>query len=271
MTQDPSSTNPPQSSYPEYPPESPAPPPPVEQRVLVSAPRTRPVVTYTLLIITILVFLLQEASKYVFGYDLVAGMGMKVNDLILQGQYWRLFTPMFLHGSILHLGFNMYALYIFGRGLERYYGHGRFIVLYFLGGIAGNVFSFMFSASPSLGSSTAIFGLLAAEGVFLYQNQKVFEAFGGVPRRALNNIIMIAVVNLIIGLSPGIDNWGHMGGLLGGAIFAFLGGPILAVEGLSPNVRVVDTRESSDVIRAALVDILLFGALAVATIYMRSI
>jgi rhomboid protease GluP len=82
---------------------------------------------------------------------------------------------------------------------------------------------------------------------------------------------MIAVVNLIIGLSPGIDNWGHMGGLLGGAIFAFLGGPILDVQGLSPNLRIVDTRESSDVIRAALLDILIFGALAIGTIYMRSV
>lgn len=261
MTQDSS------SSYPEYPPESPPQPPPVEQRVSISAPQKRPIVTYTLLVITVIIFLLQEASKYIYGFDLVAGLGMKVNELILEGQYWRLFTPMFLHGSILHLGFNMYALYIFGPGLERYYKHGRFLLLFILGGFAGNVFSFVFSASPSLGSSTAIFALLAAEGVFLYQNQKVF---GGVARRALNNIIMIAVVNLIIGLSPGIDNWGHMGGLLGGAIFAFLGGPILKVEGLSPNLHIVDTRETSDVIRAALVDILIFGALAIGTIYMRS-
>ena len=268
MTQDPYSEHPPASSYPDYPAGSPAPPPPVEQRIPVSVPRTRPLVTYTLLVITIIIFLLQSASEYIFGYDLVAGLGMKVNELILEGQYWRLFTPMFLHGSILHLGFNMYALYIFGPGLERYYGHGRFILLFVLSGFAGNVFSFTFSASNSLGSSTAIFGLLAAEGVFLYLNQKVF---GGVARRALNNIIMIAVVNLIIGLSPGIDNWGHMGGLLGGAIFAFLGGPILQVKGITPNLHIVDTRETSDVVRAALVDIFLFGALALGTICLRSV
>jgi rhomboid protease GluP len=161
----------------------------------------------------------------------------------------------------------MYALYIFGPGLERYYGHGRFVLLYFLGGFAGNVFSFMFSSSPSLGSSTAIFGLLAAEGVFLYQNQAVF---GGMARRALNNIIMIAVVNLIIGLSPGIDNWGHMGGLLGGSIFAFLGGPLLKVEGITPNLTITDSRETSAVIRAAIVDILIFGTLAVVTFFLSS-
>lgn len=229
-------------------------------------PSARPYVTYTLLGLAVVIFLLQSAGEALFGYDVVANLGLKVNEFIIQGQYWRLFTPMFLHGSILHLGFNMYALYIFGPGLERYYRHGRFLLLFLLGGFAGNVFSFMFSASPSLGSSTAIFGLLAAEGVFLYQNQKVF---GGVARRALNNIIMIAVVNFIIGLSPGIDNWGHMGGLLGGAIFALLGGPILKVEGISPNLQIVDTRESREVVVAALVDIFIFGALAVGTIYLR--
>ncbi len=268
MTQDPSSSDyPPTSPYQEYP-QGPPPQPPTPGRgVAISAPTSRPIVTYTLLVITIVIFILQSAGDALFGADLVANMGMKINEFILQGEYWRLFTPMFLHGSILHLGFNMYALYIFGPGLERYYGHGRFTLLFVLGGFAGNVFSFVFSAFPSLGSSTAIFGLLAAEGVFLYQNQKVF---GGVARRALNNIIMIAVVNLIIGLSPGIDNWGHMGGLLGGAIFAFFGGPVLEVKGITPDLRLVDSRDSSDVIRAAAIDILIFSALAIGTIYLQS-
>jgi rhomboid protease GluP len=267
VTQDPSNTDfPPDSSYPEYPSSPPPRSPAAPQRIPISAPSSRPYVTYTLLAITIIIFILQSASEYLLGGDLVAALGMKVNDLIIDGQYWRLLTPMFLHGSILHLGFNMYALYIFGPGLERYYGHGRFILLYFLGAFAGNVISFMFSASPSLGSSTAIFGLLAAEGVFLFQNQKIF---GGVARRALTNIIILAVVNFMIGLQPGIDNWGHLGGLLGGAIFAFLGGPVLKVEGLAPDLRVVDSRESSDVVRAIVVDILIFGSLAVSTIFFR--
>jgi rhomboid protease GluP len=268
VTQNPSTPDyPPESSYPEYPPSQAPPPPPQTQRIPISAPASRPYVTYTLLVLSILVFILQYAGQALLGYDLVAAMGMKVNESILQGEIWRLFTPVFLHGSILHLGFNMYALYIFGPGLERYYGHTRYILLYILAGFAGNVMSFIFSASPSLGSSTAIFGLLAAEGVFLYQNQKIL---GGLARRALNNLILIAVANFIIGLSPGIDNWGHMGGLLGGAIFAFLGGPILQVEGIPPNLRVTDGRESSGVVRAVVVDILIFGALAVATIFFRS-
>jgi rhomboid protease GluP len=254
-----------------YPPQSPYPPyqgqrPPPSQRIVISRPSSPPYITYALLVINIVIFLLQVAGEYLVGYDVVAGLGLKVNELILQGEYWRLFTPMFLHGSILHLGFNMYALFIFGPGLERYYKHGRFLLLYLLGGFAGNVFSFMFSASPSLGSSTAIFGLLAAEGVFLYQNQKVL---GGVARRALNNIIMIAIVNFIIGLSPGIDNWGHMGGLLGGGIFAWLGGPLLEVQGIVPDIKLVDSRESREVVVASIVDLLIFGLLALAMAFLR--
>jgi rhomboid protease GluP len=87
----------------------------------------------------------------------------------------------------------------------------------------------------------------------------------------LNNLVIIAVVNLIIGLSPGIDNWGHLGGLLGGGIFAFLGGPVLEVQGLAPELRLINSRESSDVIRAVLIDGLIFVALAAGTIYLRSV
>lgn len=222
-------------------------------------PTTRPYITYTLLALNVFFFLLQNL------FPEVAFYGLKINELILQGEFWRLFTPMFLHGSILHLGFNMYALYIFGPGLERYYRHGRFLLLFLLGGFAGNVFSFMFTDSPSLGSSTAIFALLGAEGVFLYHNQKVF---GGVARRALTNIVMIALVNFVIGLSPGIDNWGHLGGLLGGTIFAWLGGPLLEVRGISPDLRLEDIRETRDVLLAAVVDLAFFAFLAFGAIFL---
>lgn len=261
MTYEPPSSDPSRSSYPEY-------QPPPAQPVPVSMPASKPYVTYTLLAINITVFVLQFLGEALLGFDLLRNVGMKVNELILRGEYWRLFTPMFLHGSILHLGFNMYALFIFGPGLERYYRHGRFLLLFVLSGLAGNIFSFMFTSSPSLGSSTAIFGLLAAEGVFLYQNQQLF---GGVARRALYNLIVIGIINLVIGLSsPGIDNWGHMGGLLGGAIFAWLGGPVLKREGIYPNYQVVDSRESRDVFVAAVIDIVIFAFLAFGTVFLWS-
>jgi rhomboid protease GluP len=223
-----------------------------------------PVVTYVLIALTVAIYLLQAASQAFLGDDIPALIGMKINQSIMQGQFWRLLTPMFLHGSIIHIGFNMYALVIIGTGLEKRFGHGRFLVLYVMGSIAGNVFSFLFSPNPSLGASTSIFGLLGAEMVFFYQNR---EMFGSGARRALQNVITVAAVNFVIGLSPGIDNWGHLGGLVGGLIFTWFGGPKLRLEGVFPYFSVVDERELQDQLIGASLVILLFGALAAAKIY----
>jgi rhomboid protease GluP len=160
----------------------------------------------------------------------------------------------------------MYALYALGPQLERYYGHGRYLLLYLLGGFAGNVASFIFSPYPSLGSSTAIFGLLGAEGVFLYQNKTLF---GRYAQRALTNVVVIAVANLVIGLSPGIDNWGHVGGLAAGTLFAWFAGPHLRLEGVAPLISLVDEREKGQVVAAGTIVGALFAILAAVTIIAR--
>ena len=228
-------------SYPPYgsmPASTPASQP---QTVRIKVPAIRPVVTYVLIVICILVYLGQFASQSYYGFDLLAVLGMKVNDGILAGQIWRLFTAMFLHGSLVHIAFNMYALYSLGRSIESSYGHFRFVLLYMVGGVAGNVASFALTPENSLGSSTAIFGLLAAEAVFFYQNR---ELFARQSSRALSNIASIALVNLVIGFTAAnIDNWGHIGGALGGAAFAWLAGPLLKVEGFFPNLELADQRD----------------------------
>lgn len=244
---------------PQYPPASATP-----QQVSVRTPQGKPLVTYTLLGLSVVVFILQWATESFLGFDYPAALGLKVNELIIQGQLWRLFTPMFLHGSILHIALNMYALLAFGPQLERYYGHGRYLALYLVSGFAGNVASFLFSSAPSLGSSTAIFGLLGAEAVFLYRNRKLF---GGSAQRQLINLVTIAVINLVIGLSPGIDNWGHIGGLVGGALFAWFGGPVLQVSGYAPQLELTDTRQTSSVVLAGLGVVLLFALLAAFKIF----
>lgn len=237
-----------------------APPPaPIINEKLVN-----PLATYILIGLTVAVYLAQLGTNALFGYDLPAIFGMKINENIMSGELWRLITPMFLHGSVLHIGFNMYALVIIGSGLERRFGHLRFLILYLLGSLAGNVFSFLMSPNPSLGASTAIFGLLGAEMVFFYQNRKLF---GSGARRALQNVIMVAAVNFIIGLSPGIDNWGHLGGLMGGLIFTWFGGPRLKLEGGYPYLSIVDERGPQDQWLGAGLVLLLFGALAAAKIF----
>jgi rhomboid protease GluP len=221
---------------------------------------SKPTVTYALLGVTIAVFVLQLATKQLYGVDIPAYFGVKADQAIISGQWWRLFTPMFLHGSIMHIGFNMYALYLLGPTLERFYGHGRFLLLYILAGFAGNVMSFLMTPAPSLGSSTAIFGLLAAQGVFLLQNRRYFDQQR--TSQALRNIIVVAAINFIIGLSPGIDNWGHLGGFIGGGIFAWLAGPRMSVSSDGFTWQMVDVRTSSNVILASAAVLLLFGGLA---------
>ena len=229
--------------------------------IALRLPSSPPRVTYTILALTILVYLLQMASSFLTGYDLPVAFGAKSGELIRDGQLWRLITPILLHGTPWHIGFNMYALFSFGTGLERRFGHFRFLVLYLLAGFSGNVLSFLFTDGISVGSSTSIFGLIAAEGIFLYQNRKLF---GEESKQAIGNVVSVAVINLVIGFSSGglIDNWGHIGGLFGGLIFTWFGGPLWQVEGIYPLLRLVDKREGRDVVVGAAAVLIIFSALA---------
>ncbi len=224
-----------------------------------------PTVTYIFLGSTIFVFLLQYLTQALYGtisgLDPVAYWGAKINDLIKAGQYWRLVTPIWLHASILHILFNMYALFIISRGLELQYGHERFFELYLLSGIAGNIASFLLSTKASLGASTAIFGLIAAQTVFIYQNRALY---GKRAQNMLLNNVMIIVVNLILGLSPGIDNMGHLGGLVGGITFGWFAGPLWKLDKDSQPFELKDTRSLQ---RTRLISfILLIVLIALATI-----
>jgi rhomboid protease GluP len=216
----------------------------------------KPYGTYTLLALTVFVYLLQLAGQYLLKLDLVTALGLKVNDLIRAGQLWRLITPVFLHGSILHIAFNMYALFLYGRELETRFGHGRFLLLYFLSAYTGNVLSFLLTPGNSLGASTAIFGLLAAEGMFVFQNRQVL---GSRANRVLMNVLYIAGINLFIGFTTtGVDNFGHLGGLLGGLLFTWFGGPRWKLEGLYPSLRLVDERDGHGAFAGALAVLLFF-------------
>jgi len=234
-------------------------------RIPIKLPSIKPYVTHTIIGLTVFIYLLQLATNYFLFEDYMVLYGAKINQFIAQGELWRLFTPMLLHGSILHIAFNMYALSRIGPSLERYYGHWRFLGLYILAGFGGNVFSMMFTEAASLGSSTAIFGLIGAQGVFYYHNR---EIFGSSFRQALKGIISIAAVNLVIGLSPGIDNWGHIGGLVSGVLFSWLGGPVLEVTGVYPNLVFTDKREPSEVFQTVGIVAIFFSIIAAGALYL---
>jgi len=232
-------------------------PPP--QTVRITVPQSAPYVTYSIIGVTVVIYLLQLATQTFIQYDIPVLFFIKSNTLIREGQLWRLLTPALIHGSISHIAFNMYALFSFGIGIERNFGHRRFFLLYILSAFTGNVASFLFTDVNSLGASTAIFGLVGAEGIFLYQNRKMFAGQFG---KAIQNVIFIVAINLFFGLSPSIDNWGHIGGLLGGLIFTWFAGPVWEVEGVPPMLELADRRELSGVITGAATVLLIFGALA---------
>lgn len=242
-------------SFPEG--NSSSPPDRAPERVSVPLPFLVPRVTYAIIGVTVVAYILQLALG-----DTVEFYGVKFNPYIREGQLWRFITPAFLHASPTHIFLNMYALLSIGSLLERHYGHIRFAILYFLGAFSGNVFSFLLGDEniPSVGASTAVFGLIAAEGIFFYQNR---ELLGSYARQALSNTGMIIVINLLISLVPGIDGWGHVGGLLGGAIFAWFASPLWKVVGEPPQIKLEDQRQLQDWALGIVAVVVIFSGLAI--------
>jgi rhomboid protease GluP len=237
--------------------QQPRPPAPVQ----IAVPRSRPYVTYSLLGLTIVIFLLQMAARALFGEDPLTVLGAKYGPAIRLGQIWRLLTPVFLHASIYHIFFNMYALLVYGQDVEARFGHVRFLLLYFLSAYAGNILSFLLTPGVSIGASTAVFGLIAAEAGFFLQNRRLF---GRRADSVLLNLAIIGGINLFLGFTTeGIDNWGHLGGLLGGIIFTWFGGPQFKIEGVYPLQRLVDERQGHGAISGSFAVLLFFTALAV--------
>jgi rhomboid protease GluP len=231
--------------------------------VSIALPSFKPVATMIILAVTVALYLGQVLTETTFnGSDLLFILGGKINSLIEQGQVWRLITPVFLHGSITHVLLNMYALFILGKSLESVYGHGRFLMLYFISAFAGNVASFILSANASLGASTAIFGLIGAEAIFVIRNKRFY---GSRYNSTLANIGVIIALNLAIGFMPGtsIDYWGHIGGLLGGTLFAFLAGPQWEVSGEALAIAIADHQKKSQIILSGLLVVVVFAAAAI--------
>jgi rhomboid protease GluP len=178
--------------------------------------------TFSLIAITVLVFLGQLVVTQWTGADLLLEYGAKSRHAILGGEVWRLVTPIFLHVGFPHIFVNMYSLYAIGPAVERFFGTPRFLITYLQAGIAGIIFSLALSPFPSAGASGAIFGMLGALAAFLYRHRSLFGRFG---RLQLRQIILVALLNLGLGLMPGIDNWGHLGGLMAGAVLGWWLGP----------------------------------------------
>jgi rhomboid protease GluP len=200
--------------------------------------RHRPIATWTFIVVNILVWLLMTAAGGSTDPRVLIVFGAKVNELIVQGQLWRFVTPIFMHIGIVHLVFNTYAIYVFGSQIERFFGTMRFVGLYLLSGMAGVLASFSFSLHPSAGASSAIFGLIGTEAAFFYRYRKTFGHRG--QQRFYNILIVIGYNLAFTFVASNIDVWGHLGGLVVGAVLSWWLMPRYAITITERGPKLVD-------------------------------
>ena len=180
-------------------------------------------ITYTIIIICVMVF----GLMYILGNGsmdegTLLAFGANWGLLTKNGEYFRLLTCAFLHIGIVHLLFNMYALYVIGPQVESFFGKFKFILIYLLSAISASTLSLIFNDNViSAGASGAIFGLL---GALLYFGYYYRVYLGNVLK---SQIIPIILINLLFGfVVSGVDNAAHVGGLIGGVLTSMaLGAP----------------------------------------------
>lgn len=179
----------------------------------------KPIVTWIIIALCIIMFFVSG-----MGYDTytLVKYGANFSGLVRNGELYRLVTYMFLHAGIVHIGLNMYSLYIVGPRVEDFFGKWKYALIYFISGICGGLLSIGVTPNVvSVGASGAIFGLFGALIYFGYN----YRGYIGAMIRS--QIVPIVIYNLFMGLFiPGIDMWGHVGGLIGGILTANMVGTI---------------------------------------------
>jgi membrane associated rhomboid family serine protease len=187
-------------------------PRPVRRAPGIALASGRAPVTRALIAVNVAIYLLTVAQGGGFNAP-----GGRVFDkmilygpLVAHGDWWRLVTAMFLHENILHIGFNMVALYLIGSPVEQYLGKARYVGLYFVSGLAGSAGALLQAPNtPTLGASGAIFGILGAMLILEWQ----------ITGRLAGNAMTWIVINLAISFGiPNISWGGHIGGLVGGIL-----------------------------------------------------
>ncbi len=172
----------------------------------------KPIITYILIALNVIVFLLQ----IVLGNDYMVGLFATYGPFVRAGEYYRLFTGAFLHADIIHIAFNMYALYVIGSQAENFFGKIKYLVIYIFSILTSSLLSILLNVNSfSVGASGAIFGLLGAMLYFGYN----FRVYLG--NTLVRQILPIIIVNLLFGfLMPSVDNYAHIGGLIGGLLIS---------------------------------------------------
>ena len=180
-------------------------------------------ITYSIIILNLIVYIFSSFfSQDIIDMDMqtLVDMGALYGPfVVLKGEWWRLFTAMFLHAGMTHLLMNMFSLYLVGRGAEMYFDAKSYLSIYLFSGLLGGLASlYMHPVSVGIGASGAIFGVFGAlAGFFLAHREKIQEH----TKAFMKNFAIIIGINLVIGFSiPSVDVSAHVGGLLVG----FFGG-----------------------------------------------
>jgi len=183
--------------------------------------KNQPFVTYIIVAINIIVFLMMTVAGGSSNTQVLLAFGAKYTPFIQQGDWWRLFTPMFIHIGLMHLVVNMVTVFYLGKIVESLFGHWRFTIVYLVSGVVGNIASFvLLPANISAGASTSIFGLF---GAFMMLG----ESFKDNPyiRLMARQFLTFIVINLVFDIFlSGVDIYGHIGGLIGGFLIAYVVG-----------------------------------------------
>ena len=178
----------------------------------------KPLVVYSILSINLLIWVLTEVIGSSRDPMTLRQFGAITYLDINNGDYWRLFSAIFLHVGAGHLAVNCLSLLIMGGLLEKMVGHSRFAVIYMGSGISGSSFSYLMIPfwGVGAGASGAIFGCVGALAGYFIVNRK---SMGEMGKQNLNAVLILAGINFAFGyIVPGIDNWAHLGGFIAGAI-----------------------------------------------------
>jgi rhomboid protease GluP len=180
--------------------------------------RRFPPLTVAILAVLLLILIFEIRVGALESREAIVAMGALARERVAAGDYWRLLTAPWLHGSVDHLLGNGIALYILGMVCESAFGRAQLLVLYVVSGLAGSLLSVVMSPGPSVGASGAIFGLQGAAIVLfrMYRDRLL------VRDRRVGLVLIIWALYTIVGgfMEPLIDNGAHIGGALGGALIA---------------------------------------------------
>lgn len=202
---------------------APAAPRRASRRAVLQLSSSGPIVTQALIAINALVFLAELAlggdltgtGSWIYEKGVLVASAVDSSGLLVgvaEGEWWRLLTAVFLHYGPLHLGMNMLVLWLLGQGVEDYFGHARFALLYVVAGLAGSAGALLWSPNAlTVGASGAIWGIMGA--AIVLERRRIY-VFGG---QAMMLLLLNVAVTLFI---PGISIGGHFGGLVGGVLAA---------------------------------------------------